>query len=74
MLRARIPHCACIAARCAFAKRIERLFACIKPDDGLRRLRLRGLRGAGEQFLLAVAARNLKRMAQMLAPPIPIAA
>lgn len=51
-------------------RRIERLFACIKHNDGLHRLRLRGLRGAGEQFLLAAAARNLKRMAQML-PAMP---
>lgn len=52
-------------------QRIERLFACIKHNDGLRRLRLRGLRGAGEQFLLAATARNLKRMAQLLAMPSP---
>jgi len=52
--------------------RIERLFACIKHNDGLHRLRLRGLRGAGEQFLLAATARNLKRMAQALtAAPAP---
>lgn len=43
-------------------RRIERLFACIKHNDGLQRLRLRGLRGAGEQFLLAATARNLKQM------------
>lgn len=55
-------------------QRIERLFACIKHNDGLRRLRLRGLRGAGEQLLLAATARNLKRMAQALATsPSPVA-
>lgn len=43
-------------------RRIERLFACIKHNDGLHRLRLRGLRGASEQFLLAATARNLKQM------------
>ena len=45
---------------------IERLFACIKHNDGLHRLRLRGLRGAGEQFLLAATARNLKRMVRAI--------
>jgi transposase len=47
-------------------RRIERLFACIKHNDGLHRLRLRGLRGAGEQFLLAAMARNLKTMARAI--------
>ena len=49
-------------------RRIERLFGAIKHNDGLRRLRLRGLRGADEQFLLAATARNLKRMVSLLAP------
>ena len=53
-------------------RRIERLFACIKHNDGLHRLRLRGLRGAGEQFLLAVTARNLKHMAMALTRAEPI--
>lgn len=53
-------------------RRIERLFACIKHNDGLHRLRLRGLRGAGEQFLLAAMARNLKQMAMSLARPEPV--
>ena len=43
-------------------KQVERFFACIKHHDGLRRLRLRGLRGADEQFVLAATARNLSRM------------
>ena len=55
-------------------RRIERLFACIKHNDGLIRLRLRGLRGAGEQFLLAATARTLKRMAQGLPALAPAAA
>lgn len=45
-------------------RRVERLFACVKRHDGLTRLRLRGLRGADEQFLLAATARNLRRMAR----------
>lgn len=37
------------------------MFACVKHHDDLHRVRLRGLRGADEQFLLATTARNLKR-------------
>lgn len=48
-------------------KRIERLFACVKHNDGFHRLRLRGLRGADEQFVLAATAQNLKRMTRLLA-------
>lgn len=51
---------------------IERLFACIKHNDGLHRLRLRGLRGAGKQFLLAAAARNFKHMAMALTTAEPM--
>lgn len=46
--------------------RVERLFACIKHNDGLTRVRLRGRRGADEQFVLAATARNLKTMAKLL--------
>ena len=51
--------------------RIERLFACIKHNDGLTRVRLRGRRGADEQFTLAATARNLKTMAKLLSGPAP---
>ena len=50
-------------------KAIEHLFGHIKHHDGLRRLRLRGLRGADEQFVLAATARNLKRMARWATLP-----
>lgn len=71
---AREPTPAFQASLC-LRRRIERLFACIKHNDGLHRLRLRGLRGASEQFMLAATARNLKRMAQaLLATPSPAAA
>ncbi len=40
-------------------KRIERLFAHLKHAMALRRLRLRGLLGAQDEFLLAAAAQNL---------------
>ena len=46
--------------------RVERLFADIKHNDGFRRVRLRGRRGADEQFILAATARNLKRMITLL--------
>ena len=46
--------------------RVERLFADIKHNDGFRRVRLRGRRGADEQFVLAATARNLKRMITLL--------
>lgn len=49
-------------------KRIERLFACIKHNDGFRRVRLRGQRGAEEQFLMTAIARNLKQMIRNAAP------
>ena len=49
-------------------RRVERVFACIKHHDDLHRVRLRGLRGADEQFLLATTARNLKRMVRLMAP------
>ncbi len=59
-------------------RRVERVFACIKHHDDLHRVRLRGLRGADEQFLLATTARNLKRMVRLGAgqPPAkaPVAA
>ncbi len=53
-------------------RRIKRLFACIKHNDGLHRLRLRGLQGAGERFLLAASARNPKRMATASPTPAPM--
>jgi transposase len=47
-------------------KKVEMLFAHLKRNLGLRRLRLRGLKGANEEFLLAATAQNLKRMARMV--------
>ena len=46
---------------------VERVFACIEHHDDLHRVRLRGRRGAGERFLLATTARNLKRMVRLRA-------
>jgi hypothetical protein len=42
---------------------VEARFAELKRYVGLRRLRLRGLPRAAEQFLLAATAQNLKRLA-----------
>jgi hypothetical protein len=49
-------------------KKIEVLFAHLKRILRLRRLRLRGPWGAHDQFLMAAAAQNLRRMAMWLAP------
>lgn len=46
-------------------KKVEMLFAHLKRHLGLRRLRLRGLRGAAEEFLLAATVQNLKRLAKL---------
>lgn len=43
------------------------LFAHLKQHLGQRRLKLRGLTGAREEFLLAAAAQNLWRLAKLTA-------
>ncbi|MBT56240.1 MAG: hypothetical protein CMF72_22925 [Mameliella sp.] len=47
-------------------KKVEMLFAHLKRHLGVKRLRLRGLKGANEEFLLAATAQNLKRLAKMV--------
>jgi hypothetical protein len=49
-------------------KKVEMLFAHLKRILKLDRLRLRGLSGASDEFLLAAAAQNLRRMAKWLSP------
>ena len=49
-------------------KKVEMLFAHLKRILKLDRLRLRGLSGARDEFLLAAAAQNLRRMAKWLLP------
>jgi transposase len=49
-------------------KKVEILFAHLKRILRLGRLRLRGLTGARDEFLLAAAAQNLRRMAKWLMP------
>src|ERR1700675_3670197 len=49
-------------------KKVEMLFAHLKRILKLDRLRLRGLSGASDEFLLAAVAQNLRRMAKWLVP------
>ncbi len=64
------------AVSCAERKKIERLFGEAKHILALTRLRLRGLAGARDEFLLTATVQNLKRLANLTAipPPRPIAA
>lgn len=57
-------------------KKIETLFGDLKRNLGLHRLRLRGLTGASDEFLLAATVQNLRRLARHVAqpPPNPITA
>ena len=49
-------------------KKVEMLFAHLKRILKLDRLRLRGLSGAQDEFLLAATAQNLRRMAKWCTP------
>jgi len=50
-------------------KKVEMLFAHLKRILGLNRLRLRGPRGANDEFLLAATAQNLRKLAKILPAP-----
>ena len=50
-------------------KKVEMLFAHLKRILKLDRLRLRGPNGAKDEFHLAAAAQNLRRMAKMISMP-----
>lgn len=52
-------------------KRVEMLFAHLKRILRLGRLRLRGPRGAQDEFTLAATAQNLPRLAKLVARPPP---
>jgi transposase len=52
-------------------KKVEMMFAHLKRILKLDRLRLRGLNGAQDEFLLAATAQNLRRMAKVLSQPPP---
>lgn len=49
-------------------KKVEMLFAHLKRILKLDRLRLRGLNGAKDEFLMAATVQNLRRMAKWLIP------
>ncbi|VCU61068.1 Transposase [Tritonibacter mobilis] len=50
-------------------KKVEMLFAHLKRILGLNRLRLRGPCGANDEFLLAAAAQNLRKLAKIFPAP-----
>ena len=50
-------------------KKVEALFAELKNQIGLRRLRLRRIKFVREQFFLAAAAQNIKRLVRFLHQP-----
>ena len=53
-------------------KKVEALFAELKNQIGLRRLRLRRLKFVREQFFLAAVAQNIKRLVRFLSQPTTI--
>ena len=54
-------------------RKVEMAFAHLKRNLGFRRLRLRGITGAKDEFLLAATVQNLRKLARFLAhrPPRP---
>ncbi len=52
-------------------KKVEMLFAHLKRHLGFERLRLRGLSGAQDEFLIAATVQNLRRLAKLAAIPPP---
>jgi transposase len=65
---------AAFAQSCCDRKRVEMLFAHLKRILKLGRLRLRGPRGAQDEFTLAAIAQNLRRLAKLVVRPPPTAA
>jgi hypothetical protein len=55
-------------------KKVEMLFAHLKRILQLDRLRLRGPNGARDEFHLAAAAQNLRKLAKLVPVPAPIPA
>ena len=52
-------------------KKVEMLFAHLKRNLRFERLRLRGLSGARDEFLLAATVQNLRRLAKLAPKPPP---
>lgn len=55
-------------------KKVEMLFAHLKRILRLDRLRLRGPNGARDEFHLAAAAQNLRKLAKLIPTPTPLPA
>ena len=53
-------------------KKVEMLFAHLKRILKLTRLRLRGMTGANDEFILAATVQNLRRMAKLCSQPPPL--
>ena len=53
-------------------KKVEMLFAHLKRILGLGRLRLRGPNGARDEFYLAAAVQNLRKLAKLVPLPTPV--
>ena len=52
-------------------KKVEMLFAHLKRILKLDRLRLQGLSGASDEFTLAAAVQNLRRLAKLIPKGLP---
>ena len=52
-------------------KKVEMVFAHMKRHLGFNRLRLRGLSGASDEFLLVATAQNLRKLANLCGQPPP---
>lgn len=52
-------------------KKVEMLFAHMKQQFKFRRLKLRGLAGATEEFLLVATVQNLRRLIKLRPPDLP---
>ncbi|MCP4942070.1 MAG: IS1182 family transposase [Planctomycetaceae bacterium] len=61
------------AISCKLRKKVEMLFAHLKRILKLDRLRLRGPCGAKDEFHLAAAAQNLRKLAKLIPTPSPAA-
>jgi transposase len=64
-----LAHTPAFASAQRERKKVEALFAEMKNLIGLRRLRLRRMKFVREQFFLAAAAQNLKRLVRFLSQP-----
>ena len=71
MLPVRWPALRLSSNRATIANGLEMLFAHLKRILKLGRLRLRGPRGAQDEFTLAAIAQNLRRLARLVVRPPP---